>query len=707
MRVALLVLLLMHSFTSLADQEDSLRTRVAQTSGEQHVMALVDLAHHIENGEPDSAIAAATQAYHLADSLNYIKGRFRSAHVLAMAYNTLGVFDLAEKFYLEAVRIYDEYDVDGDVAATYNGLGITCHSQGKYEQAQKWYVKAITEWEANSNQKSTVLTISNMGALYKDMGHTDEAFKHFNEAIQLAKDHDMKGLQANIYNQLGSIYQEQENYGQAKVYFDDAMKIYTELGDFRGLANSYTNLAIVYFFEEKYTQSKNAFELSLEMRLKAGDPVKIAESYRNLGDYFTYRGAYAAAIPYYQRSIDVAKDANAKPTILEAYMAMSEAYELNGDYKSALVSFKTGEKYSDTLINEANIRSVLDMEAKYELEKKERENESLRKEKEAADRISKEKQARIDAEKERNFWGGLLGSLAILLVAAVAFVMYRGKRKQTKLNVILEEQKEELQNKNEIIEEKNKDITDSIEYAKTLQEVVLPSREQIGKSLDNWFILFKPRDIVSGDFYWIDKIGDNVVTIAADCTGHGVPGAFVSMLGANTLTRIIREKGELNPSRILMELNSEVHKTFQGDGENVKASDGMDLSLCVINEKSLEVKFAGAMNPLIVVRHGELIEYKGDRYPIGGRTPADHPFELNTFKAESGDMIYQFSDGYQDQFGGERGKKFLAGKFRKLLISISGIEVSDQEKLLEDEIVNWMKGYSQIDDILVIGYKVS
>lgn len=283
----------------------------------------------------------------------------------------------------------------------------------------------------------------------------------------------------------------------------------------------------------------------------------------------------------------------------------------------------------------------------------------------------------------------------------------------TEKNTELEAQKEEIKAQRDLAEQQRdeithqkKDIEDSILYAKRIQNAILPPKKLISKAMPENFILFKPRDIVSGDFYWAAEKNDITHYAAADCTGHGVPGAFMSMLGISFLNDIIRTaRTELKASEILDKLKEKVIDALHQTGESQEAKDGMDISLCKVNRKKGIVEFAGAFNPLYIVRKGKILIYEADRMPIGiyDFDGAGDKFTNHIIKLQKGDSLYNFSDGYADQFGGSRDKKFMIGRFKKMLLKIQNLSMEEQREYLENTIDSWMENYEQIDDILVIG----
>lgn len=267
-------------------------------------------------------------------------------------------------------------------------------------------------------------------------------------------------------------------------------------------------------------------------------------------------------------------------------------------------------------------------------------------------------------------------------------------------------QKEEIENKNGELEILYKQVTDSIHYAKRIQEAILPPQALFDQLLPNSFVLYKPKDIVSGDFYWLDKKGESVYFAAVDCTGHGVPGAFMSIVGSNLLKDAVNNTDLYAPAEIMDKLNEGVASTLHVGITEKQTKDGMDMTLCAIDYKSMKLQFAAAFNPLYIVRDGELLQYKADKFPVGAFVGEKRKFSNNTLDLKKGDMVYIFSDGYADQFGGPKGKKFMAGNFRSLLLEVSKLPSEQQRQRLNETIEDWRGELEQVDDVLIIGVKI-
>ncbi len=270
----------------------------------------------------------------------------------------------------------------------------------------------------------------------------------------------------------------------------------------------------------------------------------------------------------------------------------------------------------------------------------------------------------------------------------------------------IEAQKEELATQNEKIAEQHKNITDSIYYAQRIQRAILPPIEQIAEVVDDYFVLYRPRDIVSGDYYWATRINHLTIIVAADCTGHGVPGAFMSMLGIAFLNEIVNKEAIVKPDMILNRLREQVIKQLHQTGKEGESKDGMDVSLYVIDHNIMKLQFAGAYNPLYIIRNNDVITLKADRMPIGYYIKKDEPFTMQEIELKKGDCLYNSSDGYPDQFGGEDGRKFMSKNFRELLLEVHQKPMSEQKEILNQRIDKWRGNIEQIDDIIVIGVRV-
>jgi serine phosphatase RsbU (regulator of sigma subunit) len=342
----------------------------------------------------------------------------------------------------------------------------------------------------------------------------------------------------------------------------------------------------------------------------------------------------------------------------------------------------------DSIFNEENSNQLNELETKYQTEKKQQQIEL------------QETKLRQQETVRNSLIGGLV---AIVIIAFLAISAYFNKRRSSNKIAL---QRDKIEKQKDEISAKNKSITDSIEYASRIQSAILPSQEYVEKVLPEHFILFRPRDIVSGDFYWIKKINNLLVIAAADCTGHGVPGAFMSMLGVSFLNEIVARTEVNSANEVLNQLRKSVKQTLGQEGKMGEAQDGMDIAMCVVDLDNMKMQYSGAYNPLYLFRNNEFLEIKADKMPIGIYLKEKESFTNHEVDLQKGDTFYIFSDGYQDQFGGEKGGKFKTKNYKQLLLDIHQKPMSEQCDILDSTIDDWRGEWDQIDDIIIVGVRV-
>jgi serine phosphatase RsbU (regulator of sigma subunit) len=349
-------------------------------------------------------------------------------------------------------------------------------------------------------------------------------------------------------------------------------------------------------------------------------------------------------------------------------------------------------------------KSIEELEAQYSTEKKNIEIDNLKKTRELEKLNQAEKDAKAEAEqKTKNTISfSIIG--IVILTAGLFYWRYIQKKKD---NVLLQSKNREISSQKEIIEEKNKDITDSINYAKSIQQAILPDNATVKSCVGESFILFMPRDIVSGDFYWMHKNENGDLYFAvADCTGHGVPGAFMSMMGNDMLNKIIIDHGISEPGKILSELNNEVKKALAKNSSADTMRDGMDIALCKMNGSRTQLTYATAMRSVYKFGKNVLDECKGDKNPIGGNTEFNFEFVTHVISLEKGDALYLSTDGFADQFGGEKGKKFLTKRLKEFIQKNASNSLETQKDILHKEFLSWKGKQEQVDDVCVLGIRI-
>jgi len=598
-----------------------------------------------------------------------------------------GDYEPAMNYINDAKTLAGKIKFKKGIANSFNNIGVIYYRQGNYSKALKNYFASLKIREEIGDKKGIAKSYNNIGIIYFNQGNYPEARKNHFASLKIKEEiGDRKGI-AFSYNNIGNIYYYEGNYPEALKSYFASLKIREEIGGKNEIADSYNNIANIYDNQANYPEALKNYFASLKIFEEIGDKNGIATSYTNIGQLYIHMNKAAEGKLWLQKGLRLSSEIGSLGDIKHSYSGLAKADSALGNFKAAFEQYKMYIIYRDSIINEESTKKTLQEQLQYEYEKKE-----------AVAAAAAEKQAEVAAAENRRqkaiSWSATGGAALMLILAGISYRNYRNKRKA---NEVITHQKQ-------LVEEKNREITDSIQYALRIQTAILPPQKIIRQYLGNSFVLYKPKDIVAGDFYWMETIGDLVLFAACDCTGHGVPGAMVSVVCHNALNRSVREFGLRKPNAILNKTSEIVIENFATSEENIK--DGMDISLCALNTKTKTLQWAGANNPLWLMQNGNLIETKADKQPIGMH---DHskPFTNHEFALQTGDSIYIFSDGFADQFGGETGEKKLTKKrFKELLISIQDKTMDEQGNVLEKFILDYRKNVEQIDDILVMGVRV-
>lgn len=593
---------------------------------------------------------------------------------LGNAHLQLGNFDKALTSYKEASEIFKEINFDLGTAATLTGMAVIYENLAQYESALQVYKEVLLIRKKLSDDWELANTYSNIAIIYSLM-LSDTLGSMYG-----------KNYEDTIYNK--GIKVKNESGQKAIEYGLIALNMRRELKDFNGISTSLVNLGTVYSYLGEFNKTRQYFKEYLDLPAEYQDDDSRFPINMGLGRIYMYEGDLSTADIYLNESYRIAKLINKKTYLQSSAEQLSILYEKKGNFKLAYEYFQSATTMKDSLFEADTRNQIYDLQVQYETITKEKENELLRKDQMIAE--SKLKQSRR----------------AIITFIAV-FIVFVGMIIQLiRQNSLRKKANEELAKKNALITEQKKEITDSIQYASRIQNAVLPPEEFVSAFLPEQFILFKPRDIVSGDFYWMAEKHDRIITIVADCTGHGVPGAFMSMLGVAFLNEIVSKNDVITADQILNELRAHVINSLHQTGREGESQDGMDVSLFIIDKKSSKLEFSGANNNLIIIRDSNMVELKGDKMPIGIHNRANEAFTAKQFDLQKGDMLYAFSDGYPDQFGGLQNKKFMIKSFKRLLMNVHKKPLKEQKNILESTINEWMIDTNQIDDIIVMGIRV-
>ncbi|MCW3076698.1 MAG: hypothetical protein JWO32_1307 [Bacteroidetes bacterium] len=572
-------------------------------------------------------------------------------------------------------------------AESYNNIGNVNADKGDYARSLDFYFKSLKLREECFDTRGMAASYNNIGLIYYSENNFDQALEFYFKSLKnYGLINNKKGM-AMCYNNIGVIYKKKSNYDKALEFYEKSLRIKQETGSKKGMGDSYNNIAIIYHAKGNYKKALEFYTKSLGIDEEIGNKKGMAVSHNNIGNLYLKLKNPGQAKSEAQESLQLAMEIGSKDDVKHAYRSLAAADSAAANYKSAFENHKLYVNIKDSIFNEESNKKIVQAEMNFEFAKKEA---IAKAEQEKKDALSKEELHRQTMQRN-----GFVGGFALMV--ALAGVSYNSYRNKKKAHTIIEQQKQ-------LVEEKNKDITDSINYAKNIQQAILPFDSRISETLNNYFILFKPRDIVSGDFYWFTE-KDNFIFIAvADCTGHGVPGAFMSMIGSATLTHAVSERGILLPGEILSETNKKIKEALKQSENNNR--DGMDISLLRFEKNNLKnVQFAGSMRTFYHI-NTKLNDIPGNKMAIGGTTPDDFEYTNHVLTLNTGDMLYMSSDGYADQFGGDDGKKFRTGNFKKLLFSAHNLPLHEQKILLDTTFESWKGSLEQLDDVCVVGVRI-
>lgn len=627
------------------------------------------------------ALSYATKSYKLAESISYENGRVTALTHQSYANDYMGRYAIAQQQNFKLLAIFQQYNDSAHISTCYNNIGIIHYYLNNYQESIDFTQKAL-DYYLYHNQKIDIATCyNNIANAYSDMGNNDTAI----------------------------------------VFYNKALVLYEELDDIGGMSLINGNVGEVYAFQKKYNEAYSSYIKALQQAEKIEDEWQVANIYSSLGSLLAEQTKHDEALGFLKQSLKIYNKIEAKTETIDIYEAMAKAYEQKEDFMQANYNLKIANKLRDNIFNKENSRSVAEMNALYETKEKE---EKILKQQEKAKYEASQKQLIIGT-----------GSIGLLLLIVIVVILVKGNIAKKKINKTLAIQKQQ-------IEAKNRDITDSIQYAKRIQSAILPTNKLIKKYLPQSFALYLPKDIVAGDFYWMEALSFNchsallpagrhgdaespkkneiagqasnddlILFAAADCTGHGVPGAMVSVVCNNALNRAVREFQLTKPAEILNKTRELVIETFEESEANIK--DGMDIALCSLQlnssfkegERGITLNYAGANNPLWIVRNNELIETKGDKQPIG-KYMKKEPFTNHSIELQKGDTLYLLTDGFPDQFGGKKGKKYKYKALKEKLLSINDLKLKEQKQALYKEFIEWKGDLEQIDDVCIIGVRI-
>lgn len=734
------------SLTFLAHNEaqeiniDSIEKATAELSDPaKKAEGFLDLFLEVEFTNVEKAEQYVNEAIVISENINDSSLLGRAYRQKGWLYEDNSEIPQALKSYFKSLEIYLKLHDEQNIANSYGNIGNAYEILGNFNKALENQHKSLnlneqilsfaTDSIAISRAKEgKSYALSNLSGIYKLTGDLEKAMEFQLKSLEMEKEANNIYGMAISYNTLGIFSHNLGNLEEAKKYQYKSLALSRKGGFPINISNCYLALSIVAEKEHRLNLALSYLD-SAKLEIETiNDLHTLSTIENNRANIYVKLNKLDKAEKIALGALKLSKEANSVDKIKLSYEVLTQVYELKKNYKRALDYYKKSIQYGDSMFNIKNkeelTRKDLEFEFANERFKDSVQNAEIQSIKDLEIQNKnyeiEKKEALID--KEKTFKIALFIGLGLLIV--IALILYQGILRKKKDHQIISKQKQEVEqqrdfaNRQKIIaekqaqqlEEKNKEITDSINYAKRIQTAILPRLSTVKEYLNNSFVLYMPKDIVAGDFYWLEHKENKVFFAAADCTGHGVPGAMVSVICNNALNRSVREFNLSNPGEILDKTREFVQQEFSKSVEAVH--DGMDIALCSINT-SIESKYAthrklqyaGANNPLWIVRNNELIEIPADRQPVG-KYDNSKPYTTHETVLKKGDTIYIFSDGYQDQFGGEKGKKFKSANFKKLLLEINSLSMETQKEVLKSRYEEWRGDIEQIDDVCVIGMRI-
>jgi serine phosphatase RsbU (regulator of sigma subunit) len=649
---------------------------------------------------PDSAIAIANVLEKARESGDTL--RSNAFEVVGIAQMVKGDLRAAFKAHQEALELRQRLQWHSGIGHSFNNLGLVSSKMGDMATAMEFYLKGLSVAEIHGDNDLLTRFYGNIGTIYEQQQDFTRALYYYRRSLSILEKGVPDQVLGNVLNNIALVYSRELHFDTALVFWKRTLDVRKLLQDDRGKALALNNMgSLVYVVQSQFESADSVYAIALPIYQKLNDKVGMAMVLGSMGNSALLQGQSDKAVLHCSSSIRYAKEIHNIEYEVSACKCLADAFALQGDHREANRLLKRYVFLTDSINASESSRKAALLEQRYGYEK-EQMRVALERERERT--IAEEEIKRQHLLRNMSV---ALGMMGILLF----FIQFNNYRKKQQANELLHEKNVEISHQKEQIAEKSKEITDSIQYAKRLQDARLPRNEVFERIFKHWHVLYLPKDIVSGDFYWLEEVDGRIFVAVADCTGHGVPGAMVSMVGIQGLNRAVLELRITSPAAILHFLSDHVEEAFNRGGATVR--DGMDIALCVIEADGRSLTYAGAYNPLwqittldtptaATVRESKgelrLLEWKADRRSIGGHLDGIG-FSEHVVAIGVNDIFLLSSDGYADQFGGLDNRKFGSARFRQLTLNAA---ISDNIPLLDKEFSAWKEGHEQIDDVTVV-----
>jgi len=626
----------------------------------------------------------------LLNKINSLKGKEKINVLLKIAENTRSYapelsLEFAEQSLVNARELGDTLLM----LMALKNLGLTYYSTSNYEKSLEYFNHILEIQQKRADNLGVASAYNNLGIIYDELERYPAALDFYQRSLDLKEKIGDQGTMANTINNIGFLYNKTNNPDKAYEYFSKALLLDKQQQDSIGIFNTLNNIGLYYFHQQQYDSALTYFNTAMQIGQNLNNNYDKAYLYNNISNIYLRKDELDSAIDFYNQSLAFSEPIDAKSRMITSYKGLAEAYTRIGSYRTALDYYKKQSDLKDLVNDESNARKITEIESNYQIQQREKEIEILKKESEIQV---------LNLSKNRVVTYFLLGGLILIFV--LASVLYQRYHYRIKSNEVLEGQNRE-------IARKNIDILDSILYAKGIQDAIRPDPEILKAGFGDYFILSKARDIVNGDFYWLALVEDYIIIAVMDCTGHGVPGAFITVMANSLLNQIVKEQAVTSPDVILSTLHTEITETLHQEKYNQINNEGMDIGICRFHIPTKNLAFAGAKRPLYYFKNSRLHITKGNIQSVAGIFYQKDPdFDQTNIQLASGDTFYLFTDGMIDQFGGPDNKKFMSWRFKHQLHIMYPHSMANQQKHLEAEFLSWKGRNEQTDDILILGVRV-
>lgn len=691
----------------------------------------------------DKALRYYAKALKISQQINYQTGISNVYNNMGIIASNRGNYTKALEYYLKALKIKQQLDHKKEIATMYNNIGIVHFNQGNYSQALKQHLNSLKIKTQLNDKPSMSMSYNNISLVYLEQGDPKKALEYQFKSLGIKEELGSKLRMSTNYTNIGFIYSQQKKYELALEYYFKSLKINLKRADKRDISNDYDNIGEAYLAQKKYDGALSYLNKSLSISLKLGNKSLASTVFIALGKTYTALKDYPKAIAYLNKGIALATEIGKPTSAKDGYEILTQVYQIKGNYKAAFETHVLFKQMTDSLLNNENTKKITRLAANHEFQL---EKDSLQIKQVALNaQLEKEK---LTSNFRRNI--SILVSLGLVAMIILAFFIYRSRQQQKQTNIQLTKQKKELQTQKAELQEQKKELhqqseelmtmneelqqsqeeitaqrddieqkkmllgkqhhklTQSVKAALTIQKAILPVAEQMLNGFDEHFVIYKPKDVVSGDFYWIGEVNNKRIVGAIDCTGHGIPGAFMSMIGFTILNDIVNTKKVSNPSIILEMLRTRVPRVLKQQESGDK--NGMDAAFTVLEEvenNQIQVSFAGAKRPLwyVAANGSGLNIIKGTNVSIGFTSDESRTIINHTLLCNKGTLIYLGSDGFADQNDSKR-IKFGSKNLQKLVYQNHTLPLVQQQQALENALADHMQDTEQRDDILLVGIKI-